>query len=147
MIKKQLYDKCMQLLNLQLEKYHNEIKMIKNALESDDAQSEEADTGKSEMLNEIEKFATYLESTENLKAQLKRVDISQTTEIVGKGSLVETENNFFFVAVALGKIDIDDSKNYYSISTEAPIYTMLKGKRAGERFSFNNLTYSIVNVF
>src|SRR5690554_1284848 len=147
MIKKQLYDKCMQLLNLQLEKYHNEIKMIKNALESDDAQSEEADTGKSEMLNEIEKFATYLESTENLKVQLKRVDISQTTEIVGKGSLVETENNFFFVAVALGKIDIDDSKNYYSISTEAPIYTMLKGKRAGERFSFNNLTYSIVNVF
>jgi transcription elongation GreA/GreB family factor len=147
MIKKQLYDKCMELLNLQLEKYRNEIKMVKDALESDDTQSEEADTGKSEMLNEIEKYAKYLESTENLKSQLKRVDISQSTETVGNGSLVETENNFFFIAVALGKIDIEDSKNYYSISTEAPIYNMLKGKKAGDSFSFNNLTYRIVNVF
>ena len=147
MIKKQLYDKCMELLNIQLEKYRNEIKMVKDALESDGAQSEEADTGKSEMLNEIEKYAKYLESTENLKAQLKQVDISQSSETVGSGSLVETENNFFFIAVALGKIDIDDSKNYYSISTEAPIYNMLKGKKAGDSFSFNNLTYKIVNVF
>jgi len=137
----------MELLNLQLEKYRNEIKMVKDALESDDTQSEEADTGKSEMLNEIEKYAKYLESTENLKSQLKRVDISQSTETVGNGSLVETENNFFFIAVALGKIDIEDSKNYYSISTEAPIYNMLKGKKAGDSFSFNNLTYRIVNVF
>ena len=147
MIKKQLYDKCMELLNIQLEKYRNEIKMVKDALESDSEQSDEADTGKNEMLNEIEKYAKYLDTTENLKAQLKHVDISLSNATVGSGSLVETENNFFFIAVALGKIDIDDSKNYYSISTEAPIYKMLKDKKAGDNFSFNNMTYRILNVF
>src|SRR5690606_21113780 len=101
----------------------------------------------SEMLNEIEKYAKYLENTENLKTQLKRVDISQEHQTVGNGSLVETENNFFFIAVALGKLDLNDGKTYYSISVEAPIYQSLKEKKAGDSFEFNNMKYKIVNVY
>ena len=147
MIKRQLFVKCMEMLNLQIEKYNKEIEMVKEALETEGSQSEEDNGGKSEMLNEIEKYTKYLESTENLKTQLKRIDISEEHTHVTNGSLVETENNFFFISVALGKIDVGDKKNYYSISTDAPIYPHLKGKEAGDSFSFNDINYKIVKVY
>lgn len=136
----------MEILNLQLEKYKNEIEMVKEALEDIGNQSEENDIGKSEILNEIEKYTKYLENTENLKTQLKRIDISQEHQLVGNGSLVETENNFFFIAAALGKLDLNDGKNYYSISVEAPIYQSLKEKKAGDSFEFNTMKYKVVSV-
>ncbi len=147
MIKLKLYSKCLELLQLQIEKYQREIEMIKEALEVETMPSEGDDGGKGELLNELEKYAGYIENTEKTREQLKRIDISQTHQFVGNGSLVETENNFFFIAVALGKLDIDDNKNYYSISTDAPIYIHLRGKKAGDSFTFNNLTYHILNVF
>lgn len=139
--------KCLEILNQQIEKYQREIEVVKEALESEGAQSDNEDGGKGEMLNEIEKYAGYIENSERTKEQLKRIDVSQEHTVVGNGSLVETEKNFFFIAVALGKLDLNDSKNYYSISTDAPIYEYLKGKKAGDSFSFNTVTYKIVNVY
>lgn len=147
MIKNQLYKKCLDILNQQLEKYQKEIALVKEALEGESSPSEEDDGGKGEMLNELEKYAKYVEATEKTKEHLKRIDVSQEHKVVANGSLVETENNFFFITVALGKLDIDDNKNYYSISTDAPIYAHLKGKKAGDSFEFNNLNYKIVNVY
>jgi len=138
--------KCLEILNQQIEKYQREINVVKEALESDSGQSDNEDGGKGEMLNEIEKYAGYIETSEKTKEQLKRIDVSQEHIVVGNGSLVETEKNFFFITVALGKLNIDDDKNYYSISTDAPIYEHLKGKKAGDSFSFNNMTYKIVKV-
>jgi transcription elongation GreA/GreB family factor len=147
MIKNKLYLKCLEILNQQIEKYKKEIDLVKEALESEGAQSDNEDGGKGEMLNEMEKYAGYIETTEKTKEQLKRIDVSQEHVVVGSGSLVETEKNFFFITVALGKLDIEDNKNYYSISTDAPIYEHLKGKQAGDSFSFNNMSYKIINVF
>lgn len=147
MIKNKLYMKCLQLLNHQVEKYQKEIELVKEALENESSQSDAEDGGKGELLNEIEKYARYIETTEKTKEQLKRIDVSQEHLVVANGSLVETENNFFFIAVAIGKLDIEDDKNYYSISTDAPIYQHLKGKKPGDSFNFNNLTYKIVNVY
>jgi transcription elongation GreA/GreB family factor len=147
MIKNQLYKKCLDLLNQQLEKYQKEIALVKEALESESSPSEEDDGGKGEMLNELEKYARYVETTEKTKEQLKRIDVSQEHQVVANGSLVETETNFFFITVALGKLDLEDNKNYYSISTDAPIYAYLKGKKAGDSFSFNNMNYKILNVY
>ncbi len=147
MIKNQLYRKCLDILNQQLEKYQKEIALVKEALEGENSPSEEDDGGKGDMLNELEKYAKYVETTEKTKEQLKRIDVSQEHQVVANGSLVETENNFFFITVALGKLDIEDNKNYYSISTDAPIYAHLKGKKAGDSFAFNNMNYKIVNVY
>lgn len=147
MIKNKLYMKCLEILNQQIEKYQREIEVVKEALESEGAQSDNEDGGKGEMLNEIEKYAGYIENSERTKEQLKRIDVSQEHTVVGNGSLVETEKNFFFIAVALGKLDLEDNNNYYSISTDAPIYERLKGKKAGDSFSFNTMTYKIVNVY
>jgi transcription elongation GreA/GreB family factor len=146
MIKTKLYMKCLEILNQQIEKYQKEIDLVKEALENESGQSDNEDGGKGEMLNEMEKYAGYIETTEKTKEQLKRIDVSQDHKVVASGSLVETEKNFFFITVALGKLDINDNKNYYSISTDAPIYEYLRGKQAGDSFAFNNMNYKIVNV-
>jgi transcription elongation GreA/GreB family factor len=146
MIKNKLYLKCLEILKQQIEKYQREIDVVKEALENESGQSDNEDGGKGEMLNEIEKYAGYIETSERTKEQLKRIDVSQEHTVIGSGSLVETEKNFFFITVALGKLDLDDNKNYYSISTDAPIYEHLKGRKAGDSFSFNNMSYKIVNV-
>ncbi|MBA3986203.1 MAG: transcription elongation factor [Flavobacteriales bacterium] len=146
MVKKKLYEKCIELLNLQIDKYKKEMEMIKEALEGENSQSDDDDGGKGELLNEIEKNARYLDNTEKLKSQLSKIDIFQEHDSVTNGSLVETENNFFFITIALGKLDLGDKKNYYSISTDAPIYEHLKGKKTGDSFSFNNMNYKILSV-
>lgn len=147
MIKHQLYKKCLELLNQQLDKYHKEMAVVREALESESSPSEEDDGGKGEMLIELEKYAKYIQTSEKTKEQLKRIDVSQEHQVITNGSLVETESHFFFVSVALGKLDLEDTKNYYSISIDAPIYSLLKGKKAGDSFSFNNINYKIVNVY
>lgn len=147
MIKHQLYKKCLELLNQQLDKYHKEMAVVREALESESSPSEDDDGGKGEMLIELEKYAKYIQTSEKTKEQLKRIDVSQEHQVIANGSLVETESHFFFISVALGKLDLEDSKNYYSISTDAPIYSHLKGKKAGESFSFNNMNYSIISVY
>ena len=54
MIKRQLFVKCMEMLNLQMEKYKKEIQTVREALENESSKSEDDDGGKSDMLTEIE---------------------------------------------------------------------------------------------
>ena len=65
---------------------------------------------------------------------------------VAAGAAVVTDAVTFFISVALEEFEIDGRK-VKCISTEAPIYREMVGKRKGDHFSFKGRKYLIKDVF
>lgn len=63
-------------------------------------------------------------------------------EEAGRGSLVETTNGLYFLAVGFGKAEMD-GKAYFVISPAAPIGQAMLGKKAGEPIEFRGQEMTI----
>ena len=66
----------------------------------------------------------------------------EPTDTVKPGAVILVNNRCMIVAVSKPKFTID-GVDYIGISIDAPIYTVLKGKKAGEKFVFNGQEFKI----
>lgn len=101
---------------------------------------------KGELLVDFEKYAGYLDNAQRIKETLNKVDIERYSEQIKFGSIVETNKQTYFIAAALGEIKLEDGAAVYVISTEAPIFEQLKGKKAGDTFWLNQEEVKILKV-
>ena len=62
------------------------------------------------------------------------------------GSVVETENHYFFIGVALPAFKME-SKEVFCISPEAPIFGKLRGKKTGDTIEMGSNTFKITSIF
>jgi hypothetical protein len=69
----------------------------------------------------------------------------QTGDSVTEGSLVITDGYVFYVGIAVHPFDIE-GRHVVSISTDAPIYAVMRDKMAGESFDLAGKTYQIIEV-
>ena len=76
----------------------------------------------------------------------KRLNSNIETDQVSLMSLVETDRGKFFISHAIRPIKID-GETYRFLGTDAPIYHVMAGKKAGESFTFRDITYEIASVF
>lgn len=73
-------------------------------------------------------------------------DISfESTDVVKLGAIVSVNGRCMIVAIAKPKFSFD-GRDFIGISTKAPIYRELKGKRAGDQFIFNERKFKIESV-
>ncbi|MDR5590167.1 transcription elongation factor [Christiangramia sp. SM2212] len=145
--KEELYFKCLDTVNRQIKKYENEMDQIKESMENNDAHTDyDEDDSKGQLLGDFEKYAEYLDNSRKMKEKLDRIDKKHYTEQIDFGSVVETTENYYFISAALGKITLDEGSTVYAISTDAPIYQEMKGKKAGESFKFQDKEQKILNV-
>lgn len=145
--KEDLFHKCLDAVNRQIEKYQKEMDQIRESMENNDAHSDyDEDDTKGQLLGDFEQYAEYLDNSRQMKEKLSRIDKNHYTEQIDFGSVVETSENYYFISVALGKIVLDEGSTVYAISTDAPIYQEMKGRKAGESFTFNDKEHKILNV-
>lgn len=69
----------------------------------------------------------------------------EPTKTVKPGAVVSVNGRCMIVAVPKSKFTID-GRNFIGISTKAPIYAELKGKKAGDEFKFNGRKFTIEAV-
>ena len=69
----------------------------------------------------------------------------EETDTVGPGAVVSVNGRCMIVAVSKPPFKVGD-RDFLGISTQAPIYKELKGKKAGDSFTFNNLNFTIEAV-
>lgn len=143
--KTQLFNNSLDKINKQIERYQTEMDNIKEAMQSNDVHTDYDDEG-SKMLENFEKYAKYLDTAQTMKLTLNRVDREHYSEFIKFGSVVETEENYYFIACGLGNVQMDDGSTVYVISTEAPIYEKLKDKKAGDTFNLNEKDIKILEV-
>ncbi|MFD1095845.1 transcription elongation factor [Salegentibacter chungangensis] len=144
--KKELFIKCEDAVNDKIDKYEKELDMIRESMEANDVKTDYDEDNKGQLLNDFEKYAARLNEAREMKEKLESIDREHYSETVDFGSVVETQDHYYYVSVPVGEVELEDGSTVFTISTEAPIYEHLKGKKAGDSFSFNNNEFKIVNV-
>jgi transcription elongation GreA/GreB family factor len=88
-----------------------------------------------------------LQLNENQKARdlLKFINVNPH-QIVGLGSLVETEKGLFYIAVSLGEI-IVNKKKIFVISAESPLGKILIAKKKGDEIVLTNFKQTVLNLW
>ncbi len=145
--KTQVFIKSLDEINEQINQYREEMDNIRDSMEANDVHTDYDEEGsKGELLGDFEKYAGYLDNAQKMKETLQKIDRERYSETIQFGSVIETKNNYYFVAVPLGKITMDDGSTVNVISTEAPIFEKLKGKRKGDTFSLKDEEVKILGV-
>lgn len=69
------------------------------------------------------------------------------------GAIVVTDKQRFFLSIGAGKFLVPHrapeqltQEVYFAISAQTPVYLALKGKAAGDTFTFNGVTQTIIEI-
>lgn len=144
--KKELFQKTLDAVNARINRYEKEMEMIRESMDANDIKTDYDEDNRGKLLGDFEKNAEFLNQGRQMKETLSTLDLEHYSEEVNLGSVVETDKNYYFVSVPVGKLEMEDGSSVYAISTEAPIYRVMEGKKAGENFNFNDETIEIKEV-
>lgn len=146
--KEELFNTCLDMVNEQIEKYQEKMDSISGANAENKMVPDYDEFGnKGELLTNYEENAEHLDNAREMKETLANLNRDHFSEHIRPGSVVETKTSYFYISVPLGEISLEDGSEVFAISTEAPIYEHLKGKKAGDSFTFNDKEIEIVDVF
>lgn len=104
------------------------------------------ETARAMMQLEQEKLGKQIQEWEIQKNILAKIDGEKKSSSISLGSLVESNNGYFFIAANIGKIQVGDS-SVMVISTQSPLGIEFLNKVSGNDFSFNGKPYKILSVF
>ena len=145
--KEELFNKCLDMVNDRIDQYNGKLDTISEKNSEANFNPDFDQYGnKGEMLTEYEKNAAYLDRVQSMKETLANLDHTHRSEVVRPGSVVETNSTYYFISIPLGEIDVENGSKVYAISTDAPIYKELEGKKAGDKVNFEGNTFEIVKI-
>lgn len=113
---------------------------------------EELDESRSSQKAQVDSEVMLLNS--QLQFAKKEMDVlrsltstkSSLVDHADLGAVVVTDKGTFFVSSSIEQFKVD-GKTYFGLSTQSPLFNVMKGKQKGDRFSLNNITYSIKEIF
>ena len=120
-----------------------ESEMITNQGQFDDTEQSQNEASHEVMNSLALQVNMALDQLRTLESIL---DPEALLESVSFGAIVKTDKRIFFISVGIESFQIE-GQTVFGISTEAPIYGAMKGKRKGERFSYRDVQYLIEAVF
>jgi transcription elongation GreA/GreB family factor len=128
------------------------LKLILNemfdAAAGNDAKSSAGDkheTGIAMAQLEQEKLTHQINELLKLQASLQKINPLLAHTKVGLGSLVETNNGWYYFSVGLGPIKIDGI-SLFALNPQAPIGALLLGKTIGDKVQFNGKTTEVLSI-
>lgn len=145
--KTEVYYKCLAEVDDLIRKYQEKMDTIRESMEANDVHTDYDEEGsKGELLGDFERYATHLDHARTMKEKLSQVDKDKYSEQIRFGSLIETKKAYYFIVAPIGKVSMDDGSTVQVISTEAPIYEKLEGKRKGDTFNLQDEEIEILDV-
>ena len=147
-VKTQLHGKCLEYIENCIK---NAQLALTDALQSANTESKSSAGDKHETTRallqiELEKHTKQLQEMIALKEKLVRIDPLSHSETINTGSVVVTSAGNFYIAIAAGKLLLDDV-SYFAISPNSPIAIKLIGLKEKGVTWFNGITYVIESVF
>jgi transcription elongation GreA/GreB family factor len=103
------------------------------------------ETSKAMMHLEQEKLGNQIKEIELQLKEFNAVNFDTHSNQVVVGSLVETNLGYFFIATAIGKIQIDNLF-VFAITNKSPLGSKFLGLKPNDSIEFNNLNYIIISV-
>lgn len=146
-IKESLYNQCISFINNRNATVQNTINEIQESLLSETKSSagDKHETGRAMLQLEREKAGNQLAEIQKVKLVLSKIDITQSHQAIGLGSLVYTSQANYFISISAGKLEID-SKQFFAISQNTPIAKLLLSKAVGDKLNFRNQEFKIIKI-
>ncbi len=131
-------------LSLQKEvenKYHiieNSFSDLNSAVQNDSKSTagDKHETGRAMMHLEQEKLSQQLNSINELKEALAKINPEDKHVTIQFGSLVQTNKGYFFFSIGLGKIQVKN-ESVFCLSITTPLGKLLAGKKKGDIMYLN----------
>ena len=95
---------------------------------------------------EQEKLTKQINEFLELKASLLKINPNREHTIIEPGSLVETNNGWYYFSIGLGAVTIE-GKSIFAMNPLAPIGQLMLGIKAGDKIEFNGRMTEIVSVY
>lgn len=146
-IKQELYNQCFEFIEnrlLVVQKTINEIQ-VSLLSETKSSAGDKHETGRAMLQLEREKAGHQLAEVQKTKALLSKTDIEKSSAVIGLGSIVYTTQANYFIAISAGEFQVD-STSFYAISASTPIGQLLLGKTIGDRITFRDLSFDVIEV-
>jgi transcription elongation GreA/GreB family factor len=145
-LKEQLLQACYSYVNKRIASYKYEIETIKESIDSNDKSNDEGDdSGNGKLFNDLELNSQYLNDANKMLDTLQLINSKTVNTNVVLGSMVKTSSNNFFIAISMGKIELENT-SFFAISMNSPIGQLLKNKDVGDSITFNNNTFTITEI-
>ncbi|MFK7832239.1 MAG: 3-oxoacyl-ACP synthase [Winogradskyella sp.] len=146
-IKEELYKACLNFIDNRLLVVKTMISDIQKSLESETKSSagDKHETGRAMLQLEREKAGHQLAEIEKQQQILQKINKLSKHQIVALGSVVKTTKSNYFIAISAGEIELIDSR-FYAISAATPIAKLLLSKRVGDRISFRDTNFEILEI-
>ncbi len=106
------------------------------ASETKSSMGDKYETSREMMQRERDTLNANLQNNKTLLSQLLHIDLTKTFNKAEIGSLIETEQGYYFVSVGLGKVTVND-QTVFVISALSPIGKLLVGNSKGNVVIFN----------
>jgi hypothetical protein len=146
-LKAALYDACLRFIEGRIETAETALAQAQEA-SNDDTKSSAGDkfeTTREMMQQDIFRNKRLLADAQQNLGLLKSLADVPVSELVKNGSLVETNQGLFYLSISAGQLSVSDT-TAFAISAASPVGQLMLGKRVGEEFTFNQKTYTVLNV-
>ncbi|MFK7783083.1 3-oxoacyl-ACP synthase [Psychroserpens sp.] len=146
-LKQGLYRQCQVFVDNRLQAIQKTIDEIQISLTSETKSSagDKHETGRAMLQIEREKAGQQLAEIQKLNQILSKIDLSQTSNNIGLGSIVLTSNANYFITISAGELKVDNQK-FYAISANTPIGQLLLGKQKGDQITFRDYEFEIISI-
>lgn len=145
-IKKEIIKICADTLENSIATVRGTIDEILETASEYEGDHDMFDPFKEEMMKKKDMQVELLKKYSDELTLLNKVDKTKINETIGFGSVVITDKQKMFIAIALGKFQ-HRNDTYYAISTQVPVFQAMKEKKAGDSFLFNGNKFTIQDVF
>ena len=103
------------------------------------------ETGRAMIQFELEKHTVQLQKAQQQKHKLSQINLQKEYNRVEFGSLIFTDHGNYFIAIGLGKIEIEN-EIFYCISLASPIGKILNNKKVGGKIIFQGREFTITEI-
>lgn len=147
MNKGDLHSRCTALLEQKLHDLAKGIQDLRESVAADTKSSmgDKYETAREMAQQELGKLQQQDAITRQLLLGLKTIDANSTCQIAASGALVKTNAMWFFLAAAIGKVQMGQEYAMV-ISLQSPLGKALQGKAAGDTAQVNGVVYRILEV-
>lgn len=146
-IKDQVIDTIKSILDKKTNTLITDIKSAQEAKNNDTKSSagDKFETGREMIQIEISKNEAQLGALQMSLRSLLSINSDIVSDRVDFGSLVITDNGTYLISLGLGQIKVKDEA-YFAISLASPIGKALKDKKINDVVTFQNSSFTILDI-
>jgi transcription elongation GreA/GreB family factor len=145
-LKKQLLEVCIARQQKTAAELQHEVDETLRLSNEYGAPKDRYDPYRTKLMNQNNLYAQQLKQANTLLVTLQKIPLDKEIHTVEFGAVVITDKQKLFISVGLGKVELA-GETYYAISPRVPIFEAMRGKKAGDTFTFNGQTFQIKDVF